>query len=166
MSSIPPTQVQIQCVDVVDILTRSNAIAVHAIIMKTLTDTMVDSDSMEESMEISVEAEVINMLLLEDGLKRNVEMEILRDGENHTALQIVYLNRIVTVSMNTRREESVEDISLKDAELRNSLREETRGTEMMDTVEITNTRLTRIMEENGDMEETDMPRITVTIISK
>jgi len=153
-------------VDVVDILTRSNAIAVHAIIMKTLTDTMVDSDSMEESMEISVEAEVINMLLLEDGLKRNVEMEILRDGENHTALQIVYLNRIVTVSMNTRREESVEDISLKDAELRNSLREETRGTEMMDTVEITNTRLTRIMEENGDMEETDMPRITVTIISK
>ena len=134
--------------------------------MKTLTDTMVDSDSMEKSMDKSVEAEVINMLLLEDGLKRNVEMEILRDGENHTALQIVYLNRIVTVSMNTGREESVEDISLRDAEHVNPLREETRGTEMMDTVEITNTRLTRIMEENGDMEKTDVPRITVTIISK
>ena len=58
--------------------------------------------------------------------------------------------------MNQEKKENVEDILPRDAGPVNSIREETRGMEKMDIVEIMDIRLTKTMEENGDSEEREM----------
>jgi hypothetical protein len=115
---------------------------------------------MDKSKETFVEIDIIAIMEMEYGVRMNVEMERLRDGEHQRANQIALPSRSVTVSMNTKREESVDATLLRDAEPKNLLRGETKGLEMMDTVEIMDTRLTRMTEENGVMEETEMQRIT------
>ena len=87
MCCIPLILHPIQWEDTVDVI-RSNVIVVLANSMKTLMDTMVDSDWLAISMEAVVEIDTIIMDPMEDGVRMKRDVERPRDGEHHRVLQI------------------------------------------------------------------------------
>ena len=70
--------------------------------MKTLTNTMEGSDYQAESIDVLLDTIERLILPMEVNLTKNVEMDTLIDMETQTAIQSVWLNRNVTVSINRK----------------------------------------------------------------